>query len=431
MRKVWLAVAIVMVLGAGYLGAQAYSSHVFERELAKALENLRGNPQWQVEREAIERGWFHSSGRLKITPLGERVWWISTPYVARHGLLSTHLKGTLQGYLPSGEPDGGKPLKGGSRQEAAALFGDMLDSPAPRWRTTFHTLDRRAEGRVDVSPFELLQDGKRLSSKGASVTFDGHADDIRLDGTIAPLTLRSEEGALVTSPFIFDSRYQVAGNGDTLFQHSAFHLERLEYRGRQQAPITLSGLSYESESRLDEQLHADISIGLDAARLAGETMLSGRLKATLERLNGAAIRRLQAQFAKLVETQGGDFWSLDDAQRRALVRYLEPALLATLVDSPRFILEGITLQSPLFGVDVRGSGELVFEGDDSQSLNVDDLLNGNTQAWREHVNGDFSWKGVPPLVALQLGLPPDTRQITMQIQRGRVLVDGQPLPPLF
>ncbi|WP_227368592.1 DUF945 family protein [Halomonas sp. M20] len=431
MRKIWLAVAIFIVLGAGYLGAQAYSSHVFERELAKALENLRSNQQWQIEREAIERGWFHSSGRLKITPVDEQAWWISTPYVARHGLLSTRLKGILQGQQPSVETDVDNPLKDDPRQEASALFGDMLDSPAPRWTTTFHTLDRRADGRVDISPFELLQDGKRLSSEGASVTFEGHADDIRLEGTIAPLELQSEEEALVTSALTFNSRYQVAGNGDTLFQRSAFHLERLEYRGRQQAPITLLGLSYEGESQLDDQLRVDASLALDEAQLAGEAVLSGRLKATLERLNGAAIRRLKAQFADLVEKQGGDFWSLDDAQRKVLVQRLEPALLATLVDSPRFTLEGITLQSPLFGVDVRGSGELVFEGDDSQTLNIDDLLNGNAQAWRERLNGAFSWQGVPPLMALQLGLSPDTRQIDVQVEQGKVLIEGQPLPPLF
>lgn len=431
MRKVWLAVVIVIVLGAGYLGAQAYSSHVFERELVRALENLRANQQWQVERNAVERGWFHSNGRLKITPVGEQGWWISTPYAARHGLLSTRLDGALQGYLRSDESDDSKLLEDDTQQNATALFGDILDSPEPRWVTTFHTLDRRAEGRVDISPFELVQAEELLSSEGAKFTFAGRADDIRLEGVIAPLTLQSAEEELVTSPLTIDSRYQMAGNGDTLLQRSALHLERLEYRGRQQAPITLLGLSYESESQLDDQLHVDASIGLDEAQLAGEAMLSGQLKATLGPLNGAAIRRLQAQFARLIEQQGGDFWSLDDAQRRALIQRLEPILLATLVDSPRFTLEGITLQSPLFGVDVRGSGELIFEGDGSQTLDIDDLLNGNTQAWRERLNGGFSWEGVPPLMALQLGLPPDTRQIDVQIQQGNVLINSKPLPPLF
>nr|WP_298415416.1 DUF945 family protein [uncultured Halomonas sp.] len=428
MRKIWLAVVTVALLGVGYLGAQAYSSHVFERELTRALENLRANQQWQVTRDEVERGWFHSSGRLKITPVGEQAWWLSTPYVARHGLLSTRLDGALQGYLRSSEFES---LQDGSQQDEKPLFGDVLDSAEPRWVTTLHTLDRRAEGRLDIPSFVVTRAKERLSSEGAEFTFNGHASDIRIKGVIAPLQLQNETTKLVAGPLRIDSRYRVAGGGDYLSQHIELVLEQLQYDARQQASITLLGLRYESDTQLDEQLSIDASIALDEARVAEESMLSGRFNARFERLNGNAIRRLQAQFATLVEEQASDFWSLSDAERKALIERLEPALLATLVDSPRFTLEGITLQSPLFGVDVRGSGELIFESDNSQTLNIDDLLNGNTQAWREHLNGGFSWQGVPPLMALQLGLSPDTRQFEMQVEQGNVLINGKPLPTLF
>nr|WP_298374109.1 DUF945 family protein [uncultured Halomonas sp.] len=427
MRKIWLVVVIVAVLRAGYLGAQAYSSHVFERELTRTLENLRANQQWQVTRDEVERGWFHSSGRLKITPVGEQAWWLITPYVARHGLLSTRLDGALQAYLDSSEFES---LQSGLHQGETVLFGDVLDSAEPRWVTTLHTLDRRAEGRLNIPSFVLTRQGEQLSSEGAEFTFDGHASDIRIEGVITPLQWQNATTRLIAGPLRIDSRYRVAG-GDYLSQHSELVLEQLQYDARQQAPITLLGLRYESDTQLDEQFAINGSVALDDARVAGESMLSGRLNARLERLNGNAVRRLQAQFATLVEEQASDFWSLSDAERNALIERLEPVLLATLMDSPRFTLEGITLRSPLFGVDVRGSGELVFAGDDSQTLSINDLLNGNTQAWRERLNGSFSWKGVPPLLALQLGLSPDTRQFEIQVKQGNLLINDKPLPPLF
>ncbi|MGC3873181.1 DUF945 family protein [Halomonas sp. GXIMD04776] len=432
MRKVWFAVATVVVLGAGYLGAQAYSSHVFERELSRTLEHARANPQWQVTRDEVERGWFHSRGRLQLSHIDNAQWRLSLPYDARHGLLSTRISGALQGYRHEASNTSGEGRNDSVEspvQGRTALFGDILDSAEPRWVTTLHTLDRRAKGRLDIPSFTLSREEGQLSSEGAEFTLDGHVSDISIKGSIAPLKLRSEAAKIVTGPLSIDSRYQVADGGKSLFQHSELSLDRLHYTNRQQAPITLLGLSYEGDSRLDDQLTINASIALDEARVAGEAMLSGRLDVRLDRLNGNAVRRLQSQSAQLIEEQGGDFWSLSDAQRKTLIRRLESSLLATLVDSPRFNLEGITLQSALFGVDVRGHGELIFEGDDSQALDIEALLNGNAQAWREHLNGGFSWQGVPPLVALQLGLPPGTRQVDMQIERGNVLVNGRPLPP--
>lgn len=423
MRKVWLAiavVAVVIIVGTGYLGAQAYSSHVFERELARTLETLRSDGQWRVEREAVERGWFQSRGRLLVAPASEASWRLALPYRASHGLLSTDVSGALQVYLES------------SGTDERALFGDLLGSAEPRWTATFDTLERRVEGRLDIAAFDLDRDGNRLAFDGAWFTLEGRAGDISLLGEIAPIRWVSSRGEIETGPLTIDSRYQFSGGKRFYHQRNELTLERLVYQGGQRPPITLVGLKYRDETRLDEQLRLAASMSLEKALVAGEALLSGGFDVSLDRLDGDAVRRVIEELEAVGETSGGDLASLDEAQRQALIERLEPALLAMLGDSPRLMLEGMTLTSPMFGFDIRGHGELIFDGENSDALSIDALGEPvSRQAWRRRLDGTFSFYGVPPLVAMQLGLPLDTDTLDITIDAGEVSINGHALPPLL
>ncbi|SDM23140.1 protein of unknown function [Modicisalibacter muralis] len=421
MRKVWLAIAVVAVVVAGYLGAQAYSSHVFERELTATLKALRADGQWQVERDDIERGWFQSRGRLLVAPATDDNWRVALPYQASHGLLSTDVSGALQVYLKESSSAGER-----------ALFGDLLPSAEPRWTATFETLDRRVKARLDAAAFELARDSDRLAFGGAWFTLAGRVGDISLRGQVASMRLGAAQGEIVSGPLTIDSRYQFGSAGGFYHQRNELSLERLEYHGGQRPPITLIGLHYRDETRLAEQLRLDASVSLEKALVAGETLLSGSLDMSVDRLDGDAVRRVVAQLEAAGKKSGGDLSALDDAQRQALVERLEPALLGMLSDSPRLILEGLTLTSPMFGFDMRGHGELIFDGENVAALSVDELvIDGESEAWRRHLNGAFTLYGVPPLAAMQLGLPPDTDTLDVVIEAGEVSINGRPLPPLF
>lgn len=426
MRKVWLAIAVVVVLGVGYLGAQAYSSHVFERELARTLETLRADVQWQVERDNIERGWFQSQGRLLVAPAVDAGWRMALPYQASHGLLSTDVSGALQVYLSES-----------SSADEQALFGDLLPSAEPRWTATFETLDQRVEARLDVAAFDLERDGDQLVFGGAWFALEGRAGDILLNGRVSPMRLAAAQGEIATGPLTIDSHYQVSGGRRFYHQRNELSLERLEYHGEQRPPITLIGLQYRDETRLAEQLRLDVSMSLKKARIAGQALLSGSLDMSLDRLDGDAVRRVIEQLQTVGEDSGGGWASIGNVQRQALLERLEPALLAMLSDSPRLTLDGLTLTSPMFGVDMRGHGELVFDGENVAALSIDRLGisepgdSGISQAWRQRLDGTFTFYGVPPLVAMQLGLPLDSDTLEVIIDAGEVSINGQPLPPLF
>ena len=421
MRRTWWAVIVVAVLGVvGYLGALAYASHVFEQELTRTLEALRKEGQWQVERQEVEQGWFHSQGRLHLSPVGDDRWQAEIPYDARHGVLSTRLSGAIQGVLAE-DADSASPRM---------LFGDVLPSAEPRWTATFHTLDRQVEGRLDVAGFELSRNGAQLTFTGAEFTAEGRVGDVAVQGQIAPMRWQYDRGELATGPVHLNSRYQ-ASEDYYYHQRNELILNRLDYQASQRPPVTLTGLRYSDETRLDEQLRLDISLSLEQAQVGSEPLLTGRVDASLDRIDGQAARHLAREVEAVIEEQGGDLSGLDEAGKRRLLQRLEPAILAMLEDSPRFILEGATLSSPLFGVDARGHGELIFSGRDVDALNVLDLLDSDAPAWRERLDGRFTWNGIPPLVALQLGLPVSTRELVISIEAGRVRINDRPLPSLL
>lgn len=417
MRKAWLAMIIVVVAGVAYLGAQAYSSHVFERELSHGVAALDG--EWQVSRDGVEQGWFLSRGQLKIAHARADNDWISVPYEARHGLLSTRISGSLQGYLRN------------ATNAEQRLFGDIIPSAEPRWTATFHTLDRQSEGRLDIAAFDIESADVHFSFSGAELKLQGRASNLQVRGQVAPLQLRTGDAELSTGPLHFDGSYQSSDAGNTFFQRDELILEHLEYRSRQHAPITLTGLRYSDETRLDDQLRLDASLSLEEATMADETLFTGRVDLAIDRINGDAVRQLVEDLEAEIERHGGDLSSLDESQQRVLFERLAPTIQATLADSPRFTLESATLTSPMFGIDTRGYGELTLDGQDIEALSMTEGFGTRGEAWRQRLNGHFTLHDIPPLVALQLGLPMETRKIEVSIAAGRVHINDRPLPSGF
>ncbi|MDW5377368.1 DUF945 family protein [Halomonas sp. HP20-15] len=421
MRKRWLAVALVLVVGvAGYLGAQAYSSHVFERELARAVAEANADGRFRVERDVGERGWFHSQGRIALSPAGEGGdWRLVLPFDARHGLLHTRLGGALQIRLAS---DAGEPR---------ALFGDVLASAEPRWTATLDHFERHGEAHVTLADFELATPGGRLAFTGAELDLSGRLGDLRLTGQVAPLRLTQGDRQLIAGPLFIDSRYRFDAHGDYYHQRNELILDSLEYRDPRRAPLTLDTLRYIDETRLEQDLQVAMSLSLQQARAAGQPLLAGNLELVLERLDGEAVRELIGELQALLEKHGDAIASLDVAERRALLARLEPAILATLAESPRLTLETLNLSSAMFGVDMRGHGELTFDGTDSQALEIADLAQAATRdPWRERLDGRLNAYDVPPLLLMQLGLPLDTRQLTLSVTDGELRLNGRELPEL-
>lgn len=423
MRKRGLVVALVLVVGvAGYLGVQAYSSHVFEREMTRTLSHLEAQGEWQVAREDIEQGWFHSRGRIALTAdVADAPWTLTIPYQASHGVLHTRLHGSLQVLQPT--PGSAEPR---------ALFGDRLAAAEPRWTATFDNLERRGEARVDVPAFEVTGDGGRFAFTGAELDLEGRVDDLRLTGQVSPMRWQQGGAELNAGPLYINNRYRLVDRRRVFHQRNELILDRLEYRAPTRAPLTLSNLRYADETRLDEQLRLAVSLSLAKAALAGQPLLSGRLDLHLERIDGGAVRRLVDDFEAALQRLGGDLADLDDTQRHRLLAELEPQILATLADSPRLVLEGATLDSHLLGMSTRGHGELTFDGQDSQHLSLDALADPRRrETWRRRLDGRFVWFDVPPLVAMQLGLPPESDRVVLTIESGRLRLNDRPLSADF
>ncbi|WP_129141440.1 DUF945 family protein [Modicisalibacter coralii] len=419
MRKRWLAVAAVAVLGVGgYLAALAYSSTLFERELALGLARVEAQGDWRIVRDDVERGWFHSRGQIAVSAdAGESPWTLSIPYRASHGVLHTRLHGSLQ-VLQS--------VPGSA--EMRTLFGDRLTAARPRWTATVGHLDRRGEVRLDVPAFELTGDAGRFAFTGAELDLEGRIDDLRLTGQVSPVRWQRDATELSVGPLYINNRYRLVDRRRIYHQRNELILDRLEYRSPARAPLTLSNLRYADETRLDDQLRLAVSLSLAKAALAGQPLLSGHLDLHLERIDGGAVRRLVAAAGASLQRLGGDPAALDDRQRRRLLAELEPRILALLADSPHLVLEGASLDSDLLGMSTRGHGELTFDGRDSRRLSLDALADpARRETWRRRLDGRFVWFDVPTLVAMQLGLPVSKDRVVLTVESGRLRLDGRPL----
>ena len=414
MRKGRLLVAAVIVLGAGYLAAQAYSSAIFERELSRTLDDLEARGDLHVQREQLDRGWFVSQGEVQVTALLDD-WQLSLPYVARHGLLTTRLEGELQLQLEGGDD---------------TLFGERLPASPPRWHGEYQTLSQTFEGRLDMAPFQVSDEQGEFDFEGLALRLSGEQGDLALTGSVAPWRLDVDGERLEVGPLQLDSRYRYGD--DDFLQRDELQLAYLRVTQANGPDIALQALGYRGEVRLGrDELTLAGRLSLGEMTLAGEPALSGELALGVSRLNADAVRTLSRELREALAARDSQD-PLTDREAEALAMSLEPYVLATLVDSPRLTLEPLQVASPMFGVEARVEGELVFDGSDIERLSLADLeVASADNPWLARLDGHFVWQDLPRFVALQLGLPLDTEDLEIRVDAGELTLNGESLPPLW
>lgn len=410
MRKERLIVPVVVGLVLLWAVAQYIASLLFERELARALEDLEARGELVVERSEVERGWLASSGTVRISPLLGDGWQLVLPYRARHGVLSTRVDGQAHPTL-------------GPHQ--VRLFGDALPSRAPHWQARYQTLGGTLDGNVRLSPFLVSQGLRELDFQGGKITFGGEYGDWWLRARLQPWRLTDGVATLEAGPATLESRYAYTEGAYHFTQHDLLRLDSLAWR---QPDLELEGseLLYRSRVQLDDrELRLDGELTLGRVMAAEQVLLTGKVAMELSRIHADALR---AALLRLRE----EVMQAHRQTPRELVERLEPELLAMLHDSPRLDVTAVDLDSPMLGLAAQGEGALIFDPRRLDELSVARLDEEAEQArWLTRLDGDFTWHDVPTVVALWLGLPLDTRELEIDVVRGRVRVNGRPLPPLW
>ncbi|GAB2790872.1 hypothetical protein GCM10027040_16280 [Halomonas shantousis] len=420
MRKIAVlsGMAVVGVAGAGYLAGQAWSSHVFERELERRVAEWDRASDRHVWRDAVERGWFHSAGTLYLEPLEQQnpsPPRLALPYRADHGLLTTRLEGELQIAVEDAGP---------------TLARHVVQGVQPHWQAVFQTLDASLDAALEVPAYVYQEPAMHVDFGGARVTLTGQADDFEIQADIAPWQA-DQGGELVESEGIhWLGRFE--GDSRRFQQRNEVRLERVEVRSSERPTFVIKDLLYRDRVQLDKALRYQLDLALGALNVSGETLLSGYVNASLERLEGDAAREMLAQLTEDWPRLAIDATSFDASASQAWRERFEQSLLALAESSPRLVLRSLQLKSAMFGVEMHGNGEMTLDG---QSLDASRLAGLEGQAkWRhlaERLDGRFTWHNVPPLLAMQLGLPLDTRTLTMLVTQGNVTLNGRPLPALF
>jgi hypothetical protein len=411
MRKERLIVPLLAVLLLAWLAGQALSSLLFEREMARALDDLEARGELTVERDAVEQGWWSSTGRIRLAPLFGKAWQLELSYRARHGVLSTHLDG--EAVLLHGPND-------------RRLFGDSLPSSPPRWEASYRTLTGTLQGGLQLAPFRITQQERELVLDGGQLHFSGEQGDWQLRAQLGAWHLSDGEARLDVGPATLNSHYAYTEGALAFTQEDRLHVESLSW---QQPQLKLDTRDLVVANRMvldDQELRLQLDLDLGEVHTAGQVLLTGRLEATLWRLNAEALRHSMAQLRDLAARGNHELdW------RDALVR-LEPQLLQILQDSPRLDVLELALDSPMMGLSARIDGSLFFDGQRLDELSLVELKDPAMQArWRGRLDGDFTWYDLPTVAALWLGLPLDTRTLEIDVGRGQVRVNSRPLPPLW
>lgn len=411
MRKERLIVPLLAVALLGWMAGQAASSLLFQREMGRALEDLEARGELAVAHVDVERGWWSSTGHIELEPLFGEAWGLELDYRARHGILSTHL-------------DGEAVLRHGP--EGKRLFGDSLDSSAPRWEASYHTLSGTLEAGIRLSPLRITQQERELRFDGGRLTVSGEQGNWQLRAELADWELSDGDTRLRVGPAVLNSRYAYTEGAHTFTQTDRLSVSALTWQ-QPQLRLDARDLALTNRMTLDDQeLRLRLDLDLGEVHSAEQVLLEGELEAELSRLNADALRGVMAQLRDLAAS--GDH-RLD---RREALAWLEPQLLQVLQDSPRLDVLQLVLDSPMTGLSARINGALFFDGRRLESLSLVELDDPAMQAqWQRRLDGDFTWHDLPTVVALWLGLPLDTRTLQIDIGRGQVRVNSRPLPPLW
>jgi hypothetical protein len=410
MRKERLIVPVVLGLAVFWAVAQYLAALLFERELVRALIDLEARGELVVERSEVERGWLSSSGIVQISPVLGDGWQLELTYLARHGVFSTRVEGEA------------RPLAG---PHQVRLFGDWLPSSPPRWHARYQTLGGTLEGSIQLAPFLVSQGARELDFRGGQLSFGGQQGDWRLRARTQPWRLTDGVATLEAGPASLESRYAYTAGAHHFTQHDLLSIDHLAW---QQPGLELEAneIVYRSHMLLDDsELRIDSELTLREVLAAEQVLLTGRVAMELSRINADAVREALAALSQ----EAAKAHRLEP--RELLVR-LEPELVALLKDSPRLDLSEVDLESPMLGLTARGNGALFFDPRRLDELSPSRLGDEAEQArWLSRLDGDATWQEVPTVVALWLGLPLGTRDLEIDVIRGRVRVNGRPLPPLW
>jgi len=410
MRKERLIVPVVVALAVVWAVAQYLASLLFERELVRALADLEARGELVMERSEVERGWLGSSGVVHLSPVLGDGWRLELTYSARHGVFSTRVEGDFHPAI-------------GPRQ--LHLFGDWLPSSPPSWHARYQTLGGTLEGTVQLAPFLISQGPRELDFRGGQLSFGGQQGDWRLRARLQPWRLTDGVATLESGPVSLESRYAYTAGAHHFTQHDLLRIDTLAW---QQPGLALESgeLAYRSRMQLDDsELRIDSELTLGEVQAAEQVLLTGRIAMELSRINADAVREALAALRR----ETAKVRTLD---LRELTERLEPELLGILVDSPRLDVVEVDLESPMLGLVARGSGALFFDPRRIHELSPSRLDAEAEQAlWLNRLDGDFIWHEAPTVVALWLGLPLSTRDLQIDVIRGRVRVNGRPLPPLW
>lgn len=429
-KRVVAIVAVGVVLGAGYLGAQVYSSHRFEQEMSTLVSRLDQRGDWQIERDRVERGWFHSRGHIEAryrVPGGEGEGLVlDTDYEAGHGILSTSLKG--QSDISDGD---------------AVLFGERLGADAPvTWDGRFETLTQKLEANVRVPAFrqsfpvsavEALAGEMDAESGEVSVDFGGltlalsHVDDtLTYESDLPSMAVSDSTSRLALERLRVEGHF--TGSRTAFDQRARVVIPAMSLEREGLPPLELTDLDIQSTSTLDESLVAKATLELGDARAQGQSLLAGRVETTLDHIDGDAYRRFVQAWQRHAER--AEQAMRDSAASGNADALLEPSdamessLLAVLSGSPRLKLDALALESGLLDMDMTGQGELSLDG---RGL-ADEVEALGEAAFEENLlrrlEGRLDLDGAPTFVRLYLGLPMGRDPLQVELDDGVLDVNG-------
>lgn len=411
MRKERLIVPVLAMLALGWAVAQTLAGLLFERELARAVEALQGRGELTVRRSDVERGWLTSRGTLHLSPSFGDAWHLDIVYRARHGVLNTELDGTLSPH---------------ASEDEEAVLGDLRIAP-PEWGARYSPYTETLDAALELAPIVFHQQGRTLTLQGGRVAIHGGIGEWRLRARLSALRLDDGTAAsLRAGPIVLESRYAYTDGAYHFNQHDRLRLQDLAWRSPE-LTFDAAEIGLQTRTVLDaEELRLKSKLDLGEVLSGDEVLLSGGVIAELSRLDADALRRLLARLRR--EAARGH----PDRDAHAVADELTPVLRGLLVDSPRLDILEADLDSPMLGLSLTGEGVLVFDARDLAALEPLALDEPEERAaWRERLDGDFLWQDLPPVIALWLGLPLDTRELQVDVVRGELRLNGRPLPPVL
>lgn len=439
MRKWMIAgVVVIVVAGAGYLGAQAYSSQRFDSEIDKLVERLDASPEWQVSRQDVDSGWFHSTGRIEAHYLstgqlatgldGEPVI-VELPYRAGHGLLETTLSGDAQ-------------VRIGDDQ---TLFGDVLASDGPMtWTGRFLTREQKLEAHLTMPSFSQpvtlpAQEvaGEVAPARDMQLDFGGMTldleqvdDRVALNGKAPQLRMADEQTDILIEGTTLSGTFE--GDDQAFHQAMTFTLPTTTVTPSGNPSVVSKDVSYAVNATLDaDQLAMKLQADLGDTQVQGQSIFNGGFALTLDHVDGDAYRALATALDDHLADIQAAVDAEDDQALDAAVAPLQPSIQAILAGSPHIALDSLTANSAMLGMKMHGKGELGVDGSGIESWNLDAMSAEALQ--REltlRLDGNLTLEGAPAMLMMYLGLPLSSDPLEVKLADGVLDINGQQMPLL-